>query len=212
MSAIAKKFFDFVKAQELFRLCLAFSIFIHMIFFLSWYIKNLPSGDISSDDLRIENLDIDFEDIPPELLGQAKSDPAPVEKNEWIEGTSKDAADAAKDDVDINALSGSGTDREGYMFSVNGDRPPTPIINFDLRKYFPPDAKAANITNKVVVVQVRIDEDGSLKSARVVSGKAGYGFDEAAIEVVKRARFVPGYVKGKPTKMVHELPIRFVLE
>jgi protein TonB len=39
-----------------------------------------------------------------------------------------------------------------------------------------------------------------------------YGVNEAALKVVKRARFLSRYKSGKPVKMAHYLPIRFVLE
>ena len=45
----------------------------------------------------------------------------------------------------------------------NGDKVPTPIIDFDLKQFFPAAAKAANITEKTVVILVQIDETGQLK-------------------------------------------------
>jgi protein TonB len=39
------------------------------------------------------------------------------------------------------------------------------------------------------VVLVQIDENGSLISANIASGKAPYGFNEQALKVVKRMRF-----------------------
>jgi protein TonB len=197
-------------ALGLFRLCLIFSITLHGLGYAAYFIGNMPGGEVESSELKIENVEVDFEDIPPELIGGTSS-PAAVEKKEWIEG-SGEGQDAPDDDVNFNALSGDGTDRDGYLYSFNGDRPPTPIIDFDLRQYFPREAKFANISSKTVVLRIQVDEAGKLKSARVVSGRAGYGFDEAAMKVIHRVRFAPGYVKGKPTKMAHELPIRFVLE
>ncbi len=198
-------------AMGLFRLCLIVSTVVHGLAYAAYYIHTLPSREINSSELKIENVDVDFEDIPPELIGGSSS-PTPKEKTEWVEGSGKGVEDAPDDDTDLNAISGDGTDKDGYLFSFNGDRPPTPIIDFDLRQYFPREAKFANISSKTVVVRVQVDEDGKLRGARVVSGRAGYGFDEAAMTVIRRARFAPGYVKGKPTKMAHELPIRFVLE
>lgn len=65
---------------------------------------------------------------------------------------------------------------------------------------------------KQVVLLVQVNEDGSLQSAKIVSGRAGYGFDEAAMKLIKRVRFSPGYVQGQPKKMAHRLPITFSLE
>ncbi|MBE7413585.1 MAG: energy transducer TonB [Leptospiraceae bacterium] len=199
-----------IKKTDLFKLCIFLSLFLHLSGFLAYYIATLPV-DISSDDLKIENIEVDFNEIPPELIG-GKSSPAPVEKQEWVEGKNKNADDPSDEDINPNAVSGNGTDKDGYLFSYNGDKQPTPIIDFDLKQFFPAQAKAANITSKTVVVLIQVEEDGKLTSAKIVSGKAGYGFDEAAIKIVNMARFSPGYLGGKPVKMSHRLPISFVLD
>jgi protein TonB len=63
-----------------------------------------------------------------------------------------------------------------------------------------------------VTLLVQIDETGKLQGAKVVSGRAGHGFDEAAIKVVNLARWSPGYVAGKPTRMAHRVPVVFTLD
>ncbi len=204
------KILDKIRKTDLFKLCLYISIFLHLTGFLSYYIATLPV-EISSDDVKVENMDIDFNEIPPELIGGTSS-PAPVEKQEWVEGKNKNADDPSDEDINPNAVSGNGTDKDGYLFSYNGDKVPTARIDFDLKQFFPPAAKAANITNKVVVVLIQVEEDGKLTSAKIVSGKAGYGFDEAALKIVNLARFSPGYIAGKPVKMSHRLPVQFTLD
>ena len=114
--------------------------------------------------------------------------------------------------MNINRISGDGTDPDGYLSSAFGDRPPVPIIDFDLNRYFPSEARSANITRKTVLVRLQVNEDGSMKSMRIVSPPAGFGFDEAALTVVKKIRFKPGVVSGRPVKMFLNLPITFVLE
>ncbi len=190
---------------------MSFSFALHLLFSGAWYMKNMIIQPVSSEDLNFQNMDIDFNEIPPELLG-GYSDPSPVEMQEWIEGSNKKKDPPAEKEIKENAVSGTGTDKDGYLFSVKGDRPPRPVFNFDLRKFFPYEARRANITNKVVVVRVQVDDTGNLNSSVVISSAAGYGFDEAAIEVLNRAGFVPGYKDGVPVKMVHDLAIRFVLD
>jgi protein TonB len=201
-----------IKIFGIFKFCLVISFLLHASVVASYYIVTYTPSE-ESEEFDSSDMEVDFEDIPPELLGGTTS-PAPVEKQEWVEGTNKDQSKDAPDDSDINpnALSGNGTDKDGFLFSYNGDRPPTFIIDFDLRDYFPDQAKAASINNKMVVVMVQVNEKGELIGAKVVSGRAGYGFDEAAIQIVKRARFAPGYLEGRPTKMAHRLPINFTLE
>ena len=197
--------------NNLFATMLSFSIFLHFSVYAAYYISTIiEPEEIDSSSIK-QDVDVNFEEIPPELIGGTSS-PAPVEKQDWVEGNKETGDDPILDDINVNAVSGNGTDKDGYLFSFNGDKVPTPIIDFDLKQFFPPAAKAANITDKTVVVLVQIDETGALKSAKIASGKAGYGFDEAAIKIINLARFSPGYVAGKPVKMSHRVPINFTLD
>ena len=202
-----------INVGSLFKTSLAISLSIHVVVVSAYLIKNYAFGgntDIISSVMDLRPIEIDM-DIPPELLGGISS-PAPVEKQEWLEGKKKTGDDPEMEEVNTNKVSGDGTDKDGYLFSFNGDRPPSPIIDFDLRRYYPEAAKAANILEYTVTVLVQIDEKGKLMSASIASGQAMYGFNEAALKVIHRARFAPGYKEGKPVKMAHHLPIRFVLE
>ncbi len=160
--------------------------------------------------MDLERPDIEI-DIPAELIG-GDSRPAPVEKQEWIEGTRKDGPDPEEKDINTNQISGDGTDKDGYLFSFNGDAPPRAIVDFDLRQYYPREALEAEIREYQVTVLVQIDENGSLVSASIMSGKAPYGFNEQALKAVKRMRFTPGYKSGKRVKMAHYLPVTFTLD
>lgn len=197
--------------NNLFSTMLSFSIFLHFSVYAAYYIStHIEPEEYDSSAIKQE-VDVNFEEIPPELIGGTSS-PAPVEKQDWVEGKKESGDDPIMDDINVNAVSGNGTDKDGYLFSFNGDKVPTPIIDFDLKQFFPPAAKAANITDQTVVVLVQIDETGALKSAKIASGKAGYGFDEAALKIINLARFSPGYVAGKPVKMSHRVPINFTLD
>ncbi|PJZ52443.1 energy transducer TonB [Leptospira adleri] len=196
----------------LFKFCLIASFVLHSVTIGAYFIATyIPDSEISSDDLVAQDVEVDLEEIPPELIGGTSS-PAPVEKQDWVEGSNQNADDPIDEDLNPNALSGNGTDKDGFLFSYNGDKTPTPIIDFDLRDFFPAQAKSAGIVSKQVIVIVQIDEQGNLQGAKVASGKAGFGFDEAAIKIVKMARWSPGYVQGRPTRMSHRVPISFNLE
>jgi len=198
--------------EKIFSVCVILSLFLHSGIYGSYLLSQLKSEEEVLDSGEYEDVDLNFDEIPPELLGGTSS-PAPIEKQEWVEGSNKNKADEPDNsDLNPNQLSGNGTDRDGYLFSFNGDKPPTPIVDFNPRDYFPNAAKSANISSKTVVMMVQVNEDGSLETARIVSGKAGYGFDEAAMTLIKRVRFSPGYVQGKPKKMAHRMPILFSLE
>lgn len=197
--------------NNLFATMLSFSIFLHFSVYAAYYISTIIEPEEFDSSSIKQDVDVNFEEIPPELIGGTSS-PAPVEKQDWVEGKNETGDDPIMDDINVNAVSGNGTDKDGYLFSFNGDKVPTPIIDFDLKQFFPAAAKAANITDQTVVVLVQIDETGALKSAKIASGKAGYGFDEAAIKIINLARFSPGYVAGKPVKMSHRVPINFTLD
>ncbi len=207
-----------IRSMDLFQLCLTISILFHAVASGAYFISNMPSFSDDEDrlidaaNIKMKNVDVDFIDMPSSVPLGGDTNPAPVDKEEWIEGTGKDKPDAESTDVDINKLSGDGTDKDGYMFADLSDHPPIPIIDFDLNKYFPQAARSANITRKTVLLQMQINEDGSIKSAKIVSPPAEYGFDEAAMKVVARLRFRPGKISGKAVKMLLRVPITFVLE
>ena len=133
--------------NNLFGAMLFLSIFLHFSLYAAYYISTIiESQEIDSESVK-QDVDVNFEEIPPELIGGTSS-PAPVEKQEWVEGKNKNGDDPIDDDINVNAVSGNGTDKDGYLFSFNGDKVPTPIIDFDLKQFFPAAAKAANITEK----------------------------------------------------------------
>ena len=74
---------------------------------------------------------------------------------------------------------------------------------------YPEIAKKAGISGKVYVMAF-IDESGSVKDVKVIKGIGG-GCDEAAVNAIKSAEFVPGSNKGKPVKVKMSLPINFQL-
>ncbi len=202
-----------IEAGRLFRFAACISASVHLVILGVLLVNRLlPGGNAEfiNSALDIRPQEIEF-DIPPELIG-GTSTPAPVEKQEWVEGTSKTGSDPKLEEVNTNKISGDGTDPDGYLFSFNGDKAPTPIIDFDLRQYYPKEAKEANVMEYTVTLLVQVDEKGKLVSAKIASGKAQFGFNSAAMKVVRRARFSPGYKSGKPVAMAHYLPIRFVLE
>jgi len=201
-----------ILVKHLFRASLIVSFIVHVTAAGSYFISHhLPSSATAFENgMDLERREFEV-DIPPELIG-GDSNPAPVEKQDWVEGNSKTGADPEEKEINTNQISGDGTDKNGYLFSFNGDMAPKAIVDFDLRQYYPAEAKSANIKQYQVTVLVQIDENGSLITANIASGKAPYGFNEQAIKAVNRMRFSPGYKGGKRVKMAHYLPVTFTLE
>jgi protein TonB len=61
-----------------------------------------------------------------------------------------------------------------------------------------------------VILKLAIDEKGTLMNIEVIED-GGYGFTEAALDAVKKSKFLPAEKNGKPIKSLAILPVRFVL-
>ncbi|WP_169788824.1 TonB-dependent receptor [Vulgatibacter incomptus] len=72
---------------------------------------------------------------------------------------------------------------------------------------YPPEAKAEGLTG-VVVLEVDIGEDGAVMDAQVTE-PAGHGFDEAALEAVRKFRFSPAEIDGQPAAVRIEYRYHF---
>jgi periplasmic protein TonB len=217
-SAFINKKIKQFRLMDLFNKCLTFSFMLHVIIASAYFISTMPSFSSGNDEfidasnVSFKDTEVDFIDIPQSVLMGGDTNPAPVEKQEWVEGSGKDKPDASNTDVNINKLSGDGTDEDGYMFADLADRPPIAILDFDINDYYPKAARSANIFRKTIVVKLQINENGSIQSVKITSPPAGYGFEEAAMKIVQRLKFRPGKIKGKPVKMVAEQPLMFEAE
>jgi protein TonB len=60
-----------------------------------------------------------------------------------------------------------------------------------------------------VIVRVLVDESGHVTDTELKGSRAGFGFDEAAIQAARNARFQPATQNGSPIKMWVDLPIQF---
>lgn len=74
---------------------------------------------------------------------------------------------------------------------------------------YPKDAKKAGIQGKVFV-QFTVSKKGNVVDPHVVKG-IGHGCDQAAINAVKQAKFIPGTKDGKPATFKYTFPIVFKL-
>ncbi|MFH0976252.1 MAG: energy transducer TonB [Spirochaetota bacterium] len=214
LNIIIKKFYS----TDLFKRCVSISFCLHIIIFGTYFISTMPlfssedGNTIDSKNITFENAEVDFIDLPASVVMGGETNPAAVQKEEWIEGTGMDKQDSENTDVNINKLSGTGTDPDGYMFADLADRPPIPIIDFNPDEFFPKAARSANITRSTVIVEVQVNDNGSINKSKVLSANAGYGFDDAAMKVLAKMRFRPGKINGRPVKMLARLPIVFTLQ
>lgn len=75
--------------------------------------------------------------------------------------------------------------------------------------HYPAEAKEAQVEG-VVTVQLVIDEEGGVETARAVSGPEL--LRAASVEAACRARFSPTEVSGRPVKVATVITYRFVLQ
>jgi TonB family protein len=75
---------------------------------------------------------------------------------------------------------------------------------------YPPEAQEAEL-EATVELQITIAVDGSVTDASVVEPQ-GHGFDEAALEAVRRFRFSPATVDGTPTPVRIRYRYEFTLD
>ena len=59
-----------------------------------------------------------------------------------------------------------------------------------------------------VLLELTLEADGRLLGVSVLKS-AGHGFDEAALEAVRRARFRPAIRNGRPEACIVLLPVHF---
>ncbi len=85
-----------------------------------------------------------------------------------------------------------------------------PSILSEFKIPYPTEAKAKKVEGKVVM-ELLIDAQGAVRDARLVSSP-GAGLGEAAIEAVRRFKFRPAEVEGKPVAVKTRFTYNFVLE
>jgi TonB family protein len=97
------------------------------------------------------------------------------------------------------ALPSGGPDAEGY-YSIGGNIPPPAPTSPRVPAQRSREADAAGVTG-IVVVEIRIDETGSVTDAKIV--RSVPMLDESALATVKEWRFAPTIVDGRavPVKM-----------
>ena len=117
--------------------------------------------------------------------------------------------------TDGPAAGGTGTAPD-VVHTLDGlDVMPTPVggeaawakfLNKNLR--FPAEAQDAGVGGRVILSFI-IEKDGSLSNI-TVDRKAGYGFDEEALRVLRLAKaWKPGQQNGQPVRVKYMIPINF---
>jgi TonB family protein len=91
---------------------------------------------------------------------------------------------------------------------VGGNIQPPPKVH-DVRPIYPDDAKRNGIQG-VVVMEIRVEGDGTVSRARVMESMPA--LDAAALEAVRQWQFRPTLLNGVPTPIVMSTTVHFKLE
>jgi len=83
-----------------------------------------------------------------------------------------------------------------------------PKLQAQLDPRYPPAAQRLNRAARVDI-KVLVDERGRVMDAERLGEKAGFGFDEAALDAAKRATFQPATKDGVRVKMWMTLRVNF---
>lgn len=117
-----------------------------------------------------------------------------------VEGKGKAPVEAPKDDTpDPNAF-------------IDVEQEPSPVNMADFRKSigYPPQAKEANISGKVIL-KVLVDKEGNIEKHIVVKSPHQI-LTEACTNQLKQLKFTPAIQAGKPIKFWMIVPVDFKLQ
>lgn len=78
-----------------------------------------------------------------------------------------------------------------------------------MKPVYPDEAKTQGIQG-VVIIEVRIDEEGRVSDARVL--RSIPELDEAALEAVRQWMFTPTLLNGKPVPLIMTVTVNFTLQ
>ncbi len=92
---------------------------------------------------------------------------------------------------------------------VGGDVKPPKKVHYPSPQYTE-IARKARITG-VVIVEAIIDKQGSVTNVKVLKGLP-MGLDQAAAEAVRKWKFEPATLNGKPVAVIYNLTVNFQLQ
>lgn len=98
-------------------------------------------------------------------------------------------------------------DRPVRLVRIGGSVKP-PVKIFDVQPEYSDTARAANVQG-VVIVELRIGTDGSVRHARILRSISL--LDDAALEAVRQWRYEPVYLNDEPVEVVMTVTVDFRL-
>jgi TonB family protein len=90
-----------------------------------------------------------------------------------------------------------------------GDALTPPVLRARIEATYPPQAMR-DLVEGVVGLEIAVDQRGNVEAARV-TGPAGHGFDEAALDAVRKFTFEPARKNGTAIRSTVQLAYEFHL-
>jgi periplasmic protein TonB len=141
---------------------------------------------------------------------------APVEAptGDNLPGPTSGNGEAGGGTAEAEGGDGAGKQHEGYhgsgVMEAQFGTPGGPRFLHKAIPIYPRQARQAE-KEGTVILHVTIDEQGNPVAVELVKA-AGFGFDEEAIQAVRKSKFAPARKDSKPVLCKAILPIRFVLK
>jgi protein TonB len=170
----------------------------------------------------VEKVDIKIEVNEVPQTEQQKRAPAPQRPSVPIESEDEDIPEDATietTEIDLNELPPpppppkEEVDESTQIF-VAYDEPPAPIGGFaaiQKNLVYPEIARKAGVEGRVVV-NVLIDEKGTVRDTKILKSLGNNGCDEAAIAAIKSVKWKPAKQRDKPVKVWVGIPVVFMLK
>jgi len=123
-----------------------------------------------------------------------------------VEGVPGGVGDGSGAGAGTGVGEGSETDEE-TVWQPGGDVV-APRILFQVQPRYPSAARLVKVEG-IVIIEAVIDASGQIRDARVLRGHPL--LDEAALEALRRWRFEPGRLNGRPVAVYFTLTVNFRL-
>ena len=150
-------------------------------------------------------------DIP--LTQQIDLPPPPARPSVPIESEDEDLEDVTIEETDLEsfeAWDAPPPPPEGPRVKfIPYDDPPRPLT--PIRPKYPEIAQEAGIEG-TVIVQVFVDKKGRVKETIILKGIPNTGLDEAAINAIRKTRFLPAKQRERAVGVWISIPVNFRLK
>ncbi len=202
-------------------IAIALAVLFHLIFFLIHFPKWSENIDVEKKKQKVYVVQqVRFKPPPPK---QQREIPKPKAKKVPIPDPTPDepepirTPDEIEPDLDIPDTDFDFEIPEGPPPAAEPEGPimvggdvKKPIKIHDPQPNYTELARRARVQG-VVIVQAIIDKQGNVKAVKVLKGLP-MGLDQATVDAVKRWKFKPSTLNGKPVEVYYNLTVNFQLQ